>query len=76
MKYNFLILGGGTAGNYIEVLYGLNYFNIDLIKKSFENLPFNLKNKVVKDTDEFITYNDKSPKIGHKEAINLILKYY
>jgi len=64
------------AGNYIELLYGLNYFNIDMIKKVFENLPVNLKNKVVKDTEEFIAFNDKSPKISHKEAIDLILKYY
>jgi len=64
------------SGNYIEVLYGLNYFNVDLIKNVFENLPVNLKNKVVKDTEEFIAFNDKSPKIGHKEAIDLILKYY
>jgi tryptophan halogenase len=64
------------VGNYIEVLYGLNYFNTNVIKNVFENLPVNLKNKVVKDTDDFIAFNDKSPKIGHKKAIDLILEHY
>ena len=64
------------VGNYIEVLHGLNYFNNDQIKTAFENLPLNLQSKVIQDTENFVAFNRTSPKIGHRAAIDLILKYY
>ena len=63
-------------GNYIEVLHGLNYFNNDQIKTAFENLPLNLQSKVIQDTENSVAFNRTSPKIGHRAAIDLILKYY
>ena len=63
-------------GNYIEILYGLRLLNIKKIKEKFEKLPEYVKHTVSIETKKFIEHNLRSPKIGHKEAIHLILKYY
>lgn len=55
------------AANYIPLLYGLDWFNVDAIKQEYSYFPY--KEDVERDILYFKDLDNKIPKITHKEAI-------
>jgi tryptophan halogenase len=64
------------SGNYIEVLHGLRFFDQNSIKECFLNLPINIKNAAIEESSLWFLNNMRTPKIGHKAAIDLIRSTY
>ena len=64
------------TGNYIEILHGIDHFEINSIKECFDLLPLHLKQIVIQQTNNIKKINSIVPKIGHKNAIDIIRKVY
>jgi tryptophan halogenase len=64
------------TGNYIEILHGIDHFEINSIKECFDLLPLHLKQIVIQQINNIKKNNSIVPKIGHKNAIDIIRKVY
>ena len=60
--------------NYIQVLYGLDWFNVDKIKEEYEYFPY--KEVIEEDIYARIYEERRLPRIGHKQIINKICDCY
>jgi len=65
-----------NASNFIQVLYGVNKFNIDSIKTEYQNLPLYFNNEANNNLKSKLNRYEFAPKIGHKEFISRIRTAY
>lgn len=59
-----------TAMNYIPILYGLNWFDIESIKREHRMFPYH--EKIELDMNQEENFANNTPKISHKKAIEII----
>jgi tryptophan halogenase len=65
-----------NSGNFTQILYGLNKFNVDSIKKQFDYIPDLLTVAAKHKLQEKLLKNELMPKIGHKEYITALRTIY
>ena len=63
-----------NRSNYIQVLYGLDWFDLDKIREEYEYFPY--KDVIEEDIYARIYEERRLPRIGHKELINKICNCY
>lgn len=61
-----------SAANYITVLYGLGWFDIQKIKEEYENYDF--KSLVENDIKQLIEFNKNNFWVSHKKFIKLLIE--